>query len=141
MSWGATAYTPIITYNEPPFGFSEQPNPTDFPTCNQNPWSTGQRVKRDIQDKLKDYENRRRLNIGDLDDYSNGYDIDYANAKQLRCAQVGYDGNGYIDKHYNDSMLDLPMIERFTDLLGSTVNLSNVLVVAVLLAALYYIKR
>ena len=138
MSWGATAYTPIITYNEPPFGFAEQPNPTDFPTCNQNPWSTAQRVRRDIQDGLKDQENRRRLNIDDLDDFTYGYDIDYAQAKQLRCAeQIGFDGyGGDMDKHYSDSM-----IEKFTDILGAGVNLTSVLVVAVLLAALYYIKR
>lgn len=136
MSWGATAYTPIITYNEPPFGFAEQPNPTDFPTCNQNPWSTAQRMKRDIQDGLKEQENRRRLNVGDLEDYTYGYDMDYDQAKQLRCAQqhqqVMYDGNGDMDKHYNVSM-----IEGFTDVL----NVNNVLLVLVLIGAVVYFKK
>ena len=46
MSWGATAYTPIISYNEPPFGFEERPNMPDYPVCNSNPYIGAENIKR-----------------------------------------------------------------------------------------------
>lgn len=87
MSWGATAFTPIVTRNEPPFGFHEVQNPPDFPVCNENPWGTGDRMKAAIQDKLKLNENRKRLNITDQNDHAHGYDIDYDHAQTLRCVE------------------------------------------------------
>lgn len=86
MSWGATAFTPIVTHNVPPFGFHEAINPPDFKVCNENPWGTGERMKREIQDALKFEEYRRRLNISDKRDIELGYDLDYDHAQQLRCA-------------------------------------------------------
>ena len=49
MSWGATAFTPIITYNTPPFGFAERSNPSDFSTCPQDPYSGSENLKNDIR--------------------------------------------------------------------------------------------
>ena len=56
MSWGATAFTPIITYNTPPFGFEERPNPSDFGTCPEDPYSASENLKENISHlfKLKD---------------------------------------------------------------------------------------
>lgn len=85
MSWGSTAFTPIVTRNVPPFGFHEVITPPDFKVCNQNPWGTGERMKREIQDKLKLDEYRKRLNVSDKSDYDMGYDMDYNKAQQLRC--------------------------------------------------------
>lgn len=45
MSWGATAFTPLITYNHPPFGFTERQNPSDYPTCPENPYSATENIK------------------------------------------------------------------------------------------------
>jgi hypothetical protein len=56
MSWGSTAFTPIITYNTPPFGFEERPNPSDFPTCPEDPYSGSENLKDRIKEatRLKD---------------------------------------------------------------------------------------
>lgn len=85
MSWGSTAFTPIVTRNVPPFGFHEVINPPDFKVCNQNPWGTGDRMKQEIQDTLKLNEYRRRLNVTDRKDFDMGYDLDYDHAQRLRC--------------------------------------------------------
>ena len=85
MSWGSTAFTPIVTRNVPPFGFHEVINPPDFKICNQNPWGTGERMKREIQDAMKLDEYRNRLNISDRKDFDMGYDLDYDQAQTLRC--------------------------------------------------------
>ena len=53
MSWGATAFTPIITYNTPPFGFEERPNPSDFGTCPEDPYSGSENLKEDIKHLFK----------------------------------------------------------------------------------------
>lgn len=50
MSWGATAFTPIITYNTPPFGFAERPNPSDFPTCPEDPYAGAENIKERIKE-------------------------------------------------------------------------------------------
>lgn len=76
MSWGATAYTPIATYNEPPFGFHEVINPPDFKVCNENPWISGERVVREIQNALKDAQAKRDVH-GSRKDYEYGYDEDF----------------------------------------------------------------
>ena len=49
MSWGATAFTPIVTYNTPPFGFEERSNPSDFGTCPEDPYSVSENLKDDIR--------------------------------------------------------------------------------------------
>lgn len=59
MSWGSTAYTPIVIRNTPPFGFHETQTPPDFTVCNQNPWITGELMKRAIQDKLKQQKTQK----------------------------------------------------------------------------------
>lgn len=85
MSWGSTAFTPIVTRNIPPFGFHEVINPPDFKVCNQNPWGTGERMKHEIQEALKMDEYRRKLNVTDRKDFDMGYDLDYDHAQRLRC--------------------------------------------------------
>ena len=60
MSWGATAYTPIITYNSPPFGFHEIQNPPDFPRCFANPWRSASVAKNCLQTRLKKQCQRRK---------------------------------------------------------------------------------
>jgi hypothetical protein len=61
MSWGATAFSPIVTYNTPPFGFAERPNLSDFPTCPEDPYSGAENIKDKIKelskDKSKEYFN------------------------------------------------------------------------------------
>ncbi len=136
MSWGATAFTPMITYNQPPFGFAEKQTVPDFPTCNVNPWSTAERVRRDIQDGLKVQEDRRRLNTQDGDDYANGFNDEYDIAKQLRCdGQVDYAGNGAIDKHYNESM-----IEKFTGAM-SGIDINTILLIALFTILVLYVQK
>ena len=49
MSWGATAFTPMISYNTPPFGFAERIQPSDFATCPENPWVAAENLKQDMQ--------------------------------------------------------------------------------------------
>ena len=104
MSWSGTAFTPIVTYNQPPFGFHEIINPPDFKTCNENPWSTGDKLRADIQSKLKEHEYRSKL---DPDQGTRaGYDLDHMTHDALysqsglgcecgRCA-FGYEPS----KHY-----------------------------------------
>jgi hypothetical protein len=53
MSWGATAFTPIVTYNTPPFGFEERSNPSDFGTCPEDPYSGSENLKEDIRHLFK----------------------------------------------------------------------------------------
>jgi hypothetical protein len=53
MSWGATAYTPIISYNEPPFGFCERPNMPDYPVCTENPYIGAENIKREFKRVLQ----------------------------------------------------------------------------------------
>ena len=53
MSWGATAFTPIVTYNTPPFGFEERTNPNDFGTCPEDPYSGTEHLKEDIRHLFK----------------------------------------------------------------------------------------
>ena len=48
MSWGATAFTPIISYNAPPFGFEERQNLHDYPTCPENPYISTEKLKREF---------------------------------------------------------------------------------------------
>ncbi len=48
MSWGATAFTPIVTRNEPPFGFAETITPPDFPTNPSEPYSATEALKADL---------------------------------------------------------------------------------------------
>lgn len=91
MSWGATSFTPIVTRNEPPFGFHEVQNPPDFKVCNQNPWGTGDRVKAEIQERLRLNDYRKKLNITDKSDFMFGYDMDYDKAQKLRCKMDSQD--------------------------------------------------
>jgi hypothetical protein len=56
MSWGATAFTPIITYNHPPFGFEERPNPSDYPTCPENPYVGAENIKQFVKKMTKNDE-------------------------------------------------------------------------------------
>lgn len=56
MSWGATAFTPIVTYNQPPFGFHDIQNPHDFTTCPENPYTGTYRLQRKLDKKLSQRE-------------------------------------------------------------------------------------
>ena len=60
MSWGATAYTPIIAYNEPPFGFAETITPPDFKTNNADPWSSTEELKADLNVRFAQLEEARK---------------------------------------------------------------------------------
>lgn len=44
-----TAYTPIISYNAPPFGFEERPNPPDFSVCPEDPYAATENLKNEIK--------------------------------------------------------------------------------------------
>lgn len=52
MSWGATAFTPIVTYNQPPFGFAETITPPDFPTCQSDPYIATDLLKEALNKKF-----------------------------------------------------------------------------------------
>jgi len=56
MSWGSTGFTPIVTYNQPPFGFHEVQNPPDFPVCNSNPYIATDYLKDNINRSCDDEE-------------------------------------------------------------------------------------
>lgn len=111
MSWGSTAFTPIVTRNIPPFGFHEVINPPDFKVCNQNPWNTGKRMKREIQDAFKLDEYRRKLNITDRKDYDMGYDLDYDHAQQLRCVE-GCGKAGIIEQFISGDILGVSLTKQ-----------------------------
>jgi hypothetical protein len=71
MSWGATAYTPIIAYNEPPFGFAETITPPDFKTNNVDPWSSTDELKADLNARFVQLEKARK---------AEKFENEYANA-------------------------------------------------------------
>ena len=71
MSWGATAYTPIISYNEPPFGFSERPNMPDYPVCTENPYIGAENIKREFKRVLL----KGKPSKGCLEEHFEGSDI------------------------------------------------------------------
>lgn len=56
MSWGSTAYTPIVTRNQPPFGFAEVINPPDFPTCASDPYIATAYLKAELDDAFRSRE-------------------------------------------------------------------------------------
>lgn len=56
MSWGSTAFTPIITHNTPPFGFHERQNPSDFATCPDDPYVGAENLKEDIKELYRTKE-------------------------------------------------------------------------------------
>lgn len=60
MSWGATAFTPIIAYNEPPFGFAETQTPPDFKTNNADPWSSTDELKAELNARFTQLEEARK---------------------------------------------------------------------------------
>lgn len=120
MSWGATAFTPIITYNSPPFGFHEVINPPDFKVCNENPWVSGERMKRDIQDTLKDTQAKRDVH-GSRKDYEYGYDEDF---KKLA-----------LQDQYNCNLKDAGIIEGFCGM-GS-----NITTFVIVLIVLYFLFK
>lgn len=108
MSWGATAFTPIITRNEPPFGFAELPTMPDFKTCNENPWQTGERVKSEIQEKLLVDEYRRSLTKSQTE-----LPFNYDKAKDLKCVEKACDDiyeNFQSDIEFNIKGLDFVLL-------------------------------
>lgn len=52
-SWGSTAFTPIISYNTPPWGFEERPNPPDFSVCPEDPYAATENLKNEIKHLTK----------------------------------------------------------------------------------------
>jgi len=60
MSWGATAYTPIVTYNEPPFGFHEVITPTDYKRCNEDPYIGSEQLKEELNERFRLLEKIRK---------------------------------------------------------------------------------
>ena len=75
MSWGATAFTPIVTYNTPPFGFAERPNPSDFPTCPEDPYSGADNIKERIKE-FSNNQNKEYFNVENDDSPNNENDIE-----------------------------------------------------------------
>jgi hypothetical protein len=63
MSWGATAFTPIIMYNEPPFGYDEGQNPPDFPRCISNPYKNDFILKDQLDRLFKQRETRENRQL------------------------------------------------------------------------------
>jgi len=67
MSWGATAFTPIVTYNQPPFGFHEVITPTDYKRCNEDPYIGTEQLKKELNErfhlleKLREQRQQREL--------------------------------------------------------------------------------
>lgn len=76
MSWGATAFTPIVTYNTPPFGFAEKPNPSDFPTCPEDPYIGAENIKEKIKELSKD-KKIEYFGQPEMNDYVPPYDYTY----------------------------------------------------------------
>ena len=88
MSWGATAYTPIRTYNTPPFGFHEVITPPDFKVCNENPWSSADNMKDAIHQKLREHDLKTKV-YGSRDEWDLGYDYDHDKLKEMDHASCG----------------------------------------------------
>lgn len=59
MSWGATAFTPIVTYNQPPFGFHEVITPTDYKRCNEDPYIGTEQLKAELNERFRLLEKLR----------------------------------------------------------------------------------
>lgn len=122
MSWGATAYTPIITYNSPPFGFHEVADLPDFKVCNEDPWETGERMKRDIQNALKDAQAKRDV-YGSCKDFTYGYDEDF---KKMALRDAWECKNALLEES--------PQVEFFC---GGTMS-NKVLVIVLIIAFILY---
>jgi hypothetical protein len=60
MSWGATAFTPIVTYNQPPFGFHEVITPTDYKRCNEDPYIGTEQLKEELNQRFRLLEKLRQ---------------------------------------------------------------------------------
>lgn len=54
-----TAYTPIISYNTPPFGFEERANPPDFNVCPEDPYAATENLKNDIKHMTRIANNKK----------------------------------------------------------------------------------
>ena len=52
MSSCSTAYTPIVTYNQPPFGFHEVLTPTDYKRCNEDPYIGTEQLKDELNERF-----------------------------------------------------------------------------------------
>lgn len=59
MSWGSTGFTPIVTRNEPPFGFHEVLTPTDYKRCNEDPYIGTEQLKAELNDRFRRLEKIR----------------------------------------------------------------------------------
>lgn len=59
MSWGSTAFTPIVTRNEPPFGFHEVLTPTDYKRCNEDPYIGTEQLKEELNERFRHLEKIR----------------------------------------------------------------------------------
>ena len=87
MTWGATSYTPIVTYNEPPFGFHEKQNPPNYNRCNKNPYLGTELLKANLRKRFDEIQNAR-------EEQQPSYHGDGSNVWQLRecfnCFQIQY---------------------------------------------------
>lgn len=59
MALASTAFTPIVTRNEPPFGFHEVQTPTDFKRCNENPYIGTEQLKASLNARFAELEKKR----------------------------------------------------------------------------------
>ena len=81
MSWGSTGFTPIVTYNQPPFGFAELPTPSDFKTNPSNPWVSTEDLKADLNKKFKDHE--KELCCSDLETFTSTPYLYHRNSNKM----------------------------------------------------------
>ncbi len=70
MSWGATGFTPIVTNNNPPFGFHEVITPPDFKTNPADPWISTDQLKADLSTRFaqlnKEQQQQRQHQLAGL---------------------------------------------------------------------------
>ena len=78
MTWGATAYTPIVTYNQPPFGFHEITNPPNYARCNKNPYLGTELLKAHLRDRFAEMQNAKE------EQNNLNYNLNNSNTWQLR---------------------------------------------------------
>lgn len=75
-----TAYTPVITYNAPPFGFEERPNPPDFNVCPEDPYAATENLKNEIKHLTRIANNGESIimkNDREFFSYSTSHQTDY----------------------------------------------------------------
>jgi hypothetical protein len=55
----STAFTPIVTRNQPPFGFHEVITPADYKRCNEDPYIGTEQLKEELNERFRYLEKIR----------------------------------------------------------------------------------